>query len=285
VAAQEALEQMIALGYIERPDENREVAVRKTIRELRYNLGESYQDGDRHWEAYEIFRELWAADADEQRFAVRLFVSAQALGMLEEMRGIVESLEARKSQAPAIVDYLKAQVWIAEERYGEALEALERAKEAPMVRPGLFLQTADLYLRLGRRRDAQRVYQRALEIDPDNAHALVGMCRMALGRRKFANAAQFALDALQKAYHSPQAHFLLGRALTGMKEFERAAEAFRTAISFNPNFPEAHVRLAALLDKHLDDGDLAKAHRRLARRMSGADPLVRGRRPRRPADE
>ena len=35
---------MIALGYIERPDENREVAVRKTIRELRYNLGEAYQD-------------------------------------------------------------------------------------------------------------------------------------------------------------------------------------------------------------------------------------------------
>ncbi len=44
VAAHEALEQMIALGYIERPDENREIAVRKTIRELRYNLGEAYQD-------------------------------------------------------------------------------------------------------------------------------------------------------------------------------------------------------------------------------------------------
>ncbi len=55
VAAHEALEQMIALGYIERPDENREVAVAKTIRELRYNLGEAYQDDDRHREAHEIF--------------------------------------------------------------------------------------------------------------------------------------------------------------------------------------------------------------------------------------
>ena len=33
VAAHEAMEQMIALGYIERPDEKREVAVEKTIRE------------------------------------------------------------------------------------------------------------------------------------------------------------------------------------------------------------------------------------------------------------
>ena len=53
----------------------------KTIRELRYNLGEAYQDADRHIEAHEIFTELYAADPDEQRFAVRLFVSCQALGM------------------------------------------------------------------------------------------------------------------------------------------------------------------------------------------------------------
>ncbi|MGD0669687.1 MAG: alkaline phosphatase family protein [Bryobacteraceae bacterium] len=49
VAAHEALEQMIALGYIERPDENREIAVEMTIRELRYNLGEAYQDA---WQAH-----------------------------------------------------------------------------------------------------------------------------------------------------------------------------------------------------------------------------------------
>jgi hypothetical protein len=30
---------------------------------------------------------------------------------------------------------------------------------------------------------------------------------------------------------NPLAHFLLGLALTGMKEYERAAEAFRAAIS------------------------------------------------------
>ncbi len=52
-----------------------------------------------------------------------------------------------------------------------------------------------------------------------------------------------------------------------MKEYERAAEAFRAAISFNPNFPEAHVRLATLLEKHLGDTESAREHRRLARSM------------------
>ena len=322
VAVHAALEQMIALGYVERPDENRQVAVEKTIRELRYNLGQAYQDGDRHIEAREIFTELYRADPDEQRFAVGLFVSCQALGMHEEMRRIVEDLDGRRRALfeeaktkiealravelarqrekagaveaganeakpllnegeqrelarwrnlarfqPAVVDYLNAQVLTAEERYVEALATLERVTEAHLVRPGLFLQTADLYLRLGRWRDAQRVYEMALEIDPDNAHAHIGVCRMALRRRKFSVAAQSALDALQRIYHYPLAHFLLGRALAGMKEYERATEAFRAAISFNPNFPEAHVQLAAVLEKHLGDAECAREHRRLARRM------------------
>jgi predicted AlkP superfamily phosphohydrolase/phosphomutase/tetratricopeptide (TPR) repeat protein len=294
VAAHEAMEQMIALGYIERPDENRELAVEKTIRELRYNLGEAYQDDDRHLEACEIFSQLNAADPDEQRFAVRLFVSCQALGMTEEMRRIVDDLDGRRRALfeeataqiaaappdtdvtkwrnlaryqPAAVDYLKAQVLTAEKRYAEALEVLSRVTRAHVVRPGLFLQTADLYLRLRRFGDAEAVYAKALEIDPDNAHAHVGLCRMALRRRQFDVAVQRALDALQRIYHYPLAHFLLGEALAGLKDYERASEAMRAAIAFNPNFPEAHARLAVLLEKHLGQAESAREHRRLARQM------------------
>jgi tetratricopeptide (TPR) repeat protein len=154
-----------------------------------------------------------------------------------------------------------------EKRYAEALAALQRVTEAHLVRPGLFLQTADLYQRLRRWRDAEQVYEKALAIDPDNAHAHIGLCRMALRRRKFSAAAQSALDALQRIYHYPLAHFLLGLALAGMREYERAAEAFRAAISLNPNFPEAHVRLAALLEKQFGDVESAHEHQRLARRM------------------
>jgi predicted AlkP superfamily phosphohydrolase/phosphomutase/tetratricopeptide (TPR) repeat protein len=306
VAAHEAMEQMIALGYIERPDENRGVAVEKTIRELRYNLGEAYQDDDRHLEAHEIFSELWAKDRDEQRFAVRLFVSCQALGMTGGMREIIDDLDGRRRAVfeeavgkvrelwiaagdeekagveqkkelarwknlaryqPPVIDYLKAQVLMAEKRYAEALAALGKVTAAHLLRPGLFLQTADLYLRLRRFRDAEGVYRRALAIDPDNAHAHLGICRIELRRRKFGDAAQAALDALQRVYHYPLAHYLLGVALVGMAEYERAASAFGAAISFNPNFPEAHVRLAAVMEKHLGDAEGAREHRRLAQRM------------------
>ncbi len=328
VAAHVALEQMIALGYIERPDEDREVAISRTIRELRYNLGESYQDAGRHAEALEIFTDLCNTDPDEQRFAVRRFLSCQALGMHAEMRCIVDDLDGRRralfeqakaniaalsriasrrarerkgdaagSEAllspderhdlarwrdlaryqPPVGDYLKAQVWIAEKRYAEALAVLERLTQAHLVRPAVFLQSADLYLYLRRWPEAQQVYEKALDIDPDNAQAHIGLCRMALRRRQFRAAADAALDALQRTHHDPRAHFLLGRALAGMQEYERAAEAFRAAISLNPNFPEAHVRLAALLRNHLGDIESAREHGRLARMMRdrGAANLAR----------
>ena len=257
VAAHEALEQMIALGYVERPDANREIAVAKTVQELRYNLGESYQDAGRHAEAYEILTELRKADPEDRRFSVRLFASCQALGLHGEMRRIAEQIDG---QTP-LADYLNAQVSMAEGRYADALALLERV-------PGQSLEIAGLYLRLGRMPEAQQTYAKVLEADPDNAQAHLGLCRIALRRRSYRAAAHAALDALQRTHHDPTAHFLLGRSLAGMKEYERAAEAFRAAISFNPNFPEAHVRLAALLEKQFGRNEEAREHRRLARSMS-----------------
>ena len=229
----------------------------KTIRELRYNLGEAYQDAGRHREAHEIFADLYQAEPDEQRFAVRLFVSAQALGDLPAMRRLAAGLSL--SSAP-VAHYLRARVLTAEKRYAEALALLQNI-------PGVLLETAELYLRLGRPGSARRAYERALAIDPDDARAYLGLGRVALRRRKFSDAVHAAMDALQRVHHAPEAHFLLGRALSGSKEYPRAAEAFRAAISLNPHFPEAHARLADLLEKQLGDSNSAREHRRWARQM------------------
>ena len=282
IAASEAMEQLIALGYIERPSENREAAIAGAVRDLRYNLAESCQDAGRHAEAREILLDLYRAVPDEQRFAVRLFVSCQALGLREEMRRIVDDLDSRRDQPrqqPAVTDYLKAQILVAEKRYDEALAALEQVTRSRRARPELLLQTADLYLRLRRVPEARAIYEKALAMDPDNVPAHIGLCRIALRKGEFGRAAHLALDALERTYHDPLPHFLLGRALAGIEEYKRAAEAFQAAISINPNFPQAHARLAMLLENHLGDGESAREHRRLVREMRNAagPPLPGGR--------
>jgi predicted AlkP superfamily phosphohydrolase/phosphomutase/tetratricopeptide (TPR) repeat protein len=322
VAATESLEQLIALGYIERPDENVEKAVANTVRELRYNLGEAYQDAGRHAEAFDIFHELYEADRDEQRFGVHLFFSCQALGRVDKMSSIVEELDGprralytealnrlqefgklaeqraksmkemppeslseedaaeklfseeerreiskwRKNASfqPPVVDYLKAQLLTAQRKWSEALRCLERVTSAHLTRPGLFLQTAELYIRMQRWEEAEKIYSKALEIDPDNPHAHIGICRAALHRRDYELAVDAALEGLQRLYWNPVGHLLLGRALVGMRDYERAAEALRAALAVNPNYRQAHRRLAYLLKRHLNDPKGAEAHLRAA---------------------
>lgn len=154
-----------------------------------------------------------------------------------------------------------------ERRYAQSIECLERVREADLARPGLFLQTAELYQKLHRWTEAEAVLAKALQIDPDNPHAHLGMARMHLRRRDFPAMAGSALEALERLYHYPLAHYFLGVALRGMQEPRRAQSAFITALSLNPNFPQAHLHLASILGKQLDDRAGATEHLRLFREL------------------
>jgi len=248
--AHDLLEQMVALGYVEPPDEDRDTAVRKAIRELRFNLAESYQHAARHREACEILTALRAEDPSDRRFALRLFASCQALKLREEMRRIAAELPG--------IDFLEAQLLIEESRY----------RDAGALVDGRSLAAADLCLRQRRWREAKRICQAVLALDPDNARAHAMLARVALARGEYEAAVRSALEAVERAHHDPEPHYLLARALAGLKEYARAAEALRAAISFNPHFPEAHWLLARLLRKHLGDPASARAHRALARQMA-----------------
>jgi predicted AlkP superfamily phosphohydrolase/phosphomutase len=73
----ESMQQLVDLGYIEKPDVDRSVAERQTRRELDYNLAESYMDAGRFADAVEIIERLWTDWPMEHRFGVRLAYCAQ----------------------------------------------------------------------------------------------------------------------------------------------------------------------------------------------------------------
>jgi len=55
-----------------------------------------------------------------------------------------------------------------------------------------------------------------------------------------------------------------------MKDYQRAADAFRAALELNPNFPQAHLRLALLLKRRLNQPQAAGEHLRLYRELREA---------------
>jgi len=347
VVAAEALNQLVALGYIEKPGDNIEEYIELTVRELRFNLMEAYQDAHRHSEALNIARELCQRDANDQRYALKRFLSCQALGLTGEMREIVDDMQGRRRKVfegatahmrelrervkrryeekkiaageapdakeceveiwyeihplaapresrefllnpeerrdlaatrklarytPAICDLLEAQMLADGKRWFEALAAVQRLERAGGERPSLLSQSADLLCRLHRVEEAEQLYRRALEIDPDNVQAHLGLCRVALRRRDFESARQASIECVGRLYFYPMAHLLGGVARVGLRDYEGAAACFRTALSQNPHFPQAHVRLGRLLKFRLKDAAGAREHFHWYREMRERRP-------------
>lgn len=330
--AHEAMQQLVALGYVESPDADEETATAHTVRELRYNLARAYIGGRRLPEAIEILEELWQQWPEEQRFGVQIFDACLGLGRTAEARGCLDRIVANKQEYsekareelaefqeqlkkraqergdsnqdppkssdgnaepadaggepfeltlqdqqqlrrlrartqtnPYTLAYLNGVLLLAENRPHEALGELKKASEVQMRnQPDVYDRIGQVYLRLRRWVDAEQQYEQMLEIDPVSAAARLGLARSLLPRRQFSAALDQATASIGLIYFQPLAHYLCGVALLHMKQPERAAQAFRTAIEQNPTFPRAHLHLARIYERDLNEADLGRRHRELA---------------------
>jgi tetratricopeptide (TPR) repeat protein len=331
VAAKEAVDQLVALGYVEAPGENRERAIRNTVREMRYNLARAHMDGGQMPPAVEILAELYEEEPDQFRFGVHLALCYRALGRTPELRALVERMtvdrqagaakatedlaafservKARQAEAGELgedgaidfehlseeesqeyndlrltarfdrfdLDYLMGWVLVAEGEPAQALEHLMRAGKAQPRRPGLHVQVGEALFALRRWPEAEQAFRRALAIDPLDAHAHLGVAKALLRQRRVEEGVSAALESVRCLYQNPMAHYVLGLGLVRMKQYLRAVEAVRVAVSLNPNFERAHRFLARYALKAEQNREKAREHWAMVRRIRAAR-LAEGRR-------
>jgi predicted AlkP superfamily phosphohydrolase/phosphomutase/tetratricopeptide (TPR) repeat protein len=319
--SRQSLEQLVALGYIERPSDNHEEAVARTQRELDYNLAMSYMDAGMHGSAAPLLAKLYQAYPLEFRFGIQLAMCLQALGMTRDLETLIGHLSSRWRQAaeraklrlseiaetgrerrqqwrqakealpegdvpdspPELfneqerhairnlraiargnaqsLDYLASNVAIAKKDFETALDHLHRIDAAEADNAGFQLRLGNAYLELRQNEAAETCFLRAQELDPENPDAHTALCRSYLQRRQNQQALDQATAAIGLKYHFPPAHYFLGIARHRLDDIEGAVEALERAIAQNPNFAEAHTRLALIYDKRLGDPKRAEAHR------------------------
>jgi predicted AlkP superfamily phosphohydrolase/phosphomutase/thioredoxin-like negative regulator of GroEL len=288
LAATESLEQLVALGYVEEPDADDDQAAKRTVADLRTNLAEAYQDAGRHHEAATILREVREANPDDIRAALRLFISAQALGRIDEMETIAKDWSGRRKQVyesslarvnelrergrasettprlnaedraglktlrrfcrydPSLTNYFDAQIFCARRKWREALAAIDTVPVVDLLRPGLFIDRAELLGRLHKWNEAATILREALTLDSSDARVHFGLARVALHNREFSEAAQHALDGIALLERDPRGHYLLGIALVRLGKYELAIVALERALAIHPSFPQVHLWLARM---------------------------------------
>jgi tetratricopeptide (TPR) repeat protein len=223
-------------------------------------------------EARSLLEELFSRKEKAARKAAReleeLKDRNQAISpgdITREDRRKIRKLRYQASTSQYAMEYLMGTLFLVEGNAKEAVAHLKRALGLDSTKLETLNKLGEAYGRLKLWLEAEKSYERSLEIDPENAEAHFGLARIFLARRKNRAAAEVALAALALRYHNPQGHFLLGTALHRLGRLSEAVSALKMAIAQHPLFPDAHQRLARIYERHLKDKRSAEQYRELAR--------------------
>jgi tetratricopeptide (TPR) repeat protein len=218
------------------------------------SAADSVRDGA--WREYLVRRAL---EFDERNPDVVYEMGA----LLQQLKRPEEALPYFNQHLEMVSDDLQTLVQIGKcyadlGRFQDAETVLRRALNAADDAVG-FHNLGYVLEQLGRPADAQRQYERALELNPGlaGAHTNLGTALARQGR--FPEAVTHLTEAMRLEPGSAAAHNNLGGVFLQQRQVEVASRHFRSALELNPEHADAHANLGAALAQQ-GFGDEAVRH-------------------------
>ncbi len=260
-AAKRALDQLVELGYLNKPSDNDEDNRKKATDECNFNLAKAYMDGGKLEEALRLLEALYASQPSIPRIAFHLAVCYQSLGKLKDCRSIIETMREQELYNDMTLDVMEGSLLLGERRPLQAIKLFKKAEgKVDHFNSRLHLQIARGYMMLRRWEDAERALLQDLAIDYDHAqaHCLLGSVYLSDG--EYGKAVDSLLQGIGLEYDNPDAHYQMGLALKNLGEYEAAADAFEVVLKMAPNGNVAREQLVDLYAYHLNQPEKAEAH-------------------------
>ena len=241
--AQAALEQLVALGYIEPLSEDAEKTRRDTLASNQMQLAQSHAD------ALEFSKAIAVIDALDEVFRTSALVRllrAQCLHGLRDFAGVRAELAALGGEdaigAPATL--LLAAATLAEGDARAALAQLERATSTGAVLDDFRALRARCHLALDMPREARDDLEIVLASDPENADVLGMLADSALRLGDAEAALERGMASAALSMSNPRVHVTIGRAFLALGSAREAVTAFEAACALAPHWGEARAALA-----------------------------------------
>lgn len=264
-AAQAALQQLVELGYIAAPGADAARAVATAEAEIDFNTAASLGEGGRARDAKRILHSLTERFPDEARYWRPLAQICLALQVPEEAEPCLTALERLEPQRPQTLVLRGMLAWARGDMQACADAFIASEKIAPLD-PVTQNYLGRLYLRQRRWPEAERVFRKALDLDPDSPEAHYGLSVALPRQNKVEEGIEHALYAVGLRHEFPEAHFQLGAVLSRRGWYDRAIQAFEISLRMRPGFVLAH-RYLSKIHTHLGRLEKARQHREIADRL------------------
>lgn len=249
----ETMEQLIELGYIERPDEKVEIAVLKTKCDLKHNLARVYL-GKKDYESaktilLELINEKYPVIQNEDKLrkgekvgdslidVIPFYMDLLTISLAQDDYSLAEDylnqLRTRDKKFEINTYFAESKILLGKGKVNKALKVLNKAKDN---RPNseVWYQIGKIYMQLSNFEEAKNAFEKALEFEIDKAkfHQALAVALLRLGNNE--EAAEHALTSIELVKYFPEAHYTLGEALEKLGDLENAKIAFETASSLKP---------------------------------------------------
>jgi len=260
IAELAAMQQLVELGYIQKPDENVAKNIEQTVDESRFYLARVYMNKNEYANALPMLEDLYKRKGKEVRYAFRYAKCLAALEKIDDSNDVVQKIIGHETKEYPALFLLKGTLEFAKGNNEKALELLKKTESIDSKLPQLYQQIGFVYLRMRRPNDAENAFKKALENDPENEQVHYGLSSTMLRKKEYELAAEYALNAVGLLYHYPRAHLNLGIALAKLGMFDRAVEAFEVSLRMAPGLIAAHKYLSYIYLVKLQDKEKADLH-------------------------
>jgi tetratricopeptide (TPR) repeat protein len=293
-------ETLLALGRMDEAEGHYRRVLARHPDDLRahYGLGLLAVARDQWDAARDEFRRCLGSPQAQQKACVQLAAVCQRLGDTDEADKFRQQADRLPKDLdwsdPYVAEYLKRAVKKRNRyRLVEDLQAAGRFPEALKALQPLTEDYPDDYLpqltlgkvlgQMGEVSSAERVLRRALQLAPDKAqvHYYLSLILMLKGQQlekkgaaeqaeaAFREAVQRAREALAITKDNGYAYMTLGQSLKSLGQRDEALAALRQSVRCNPELPELHFYLGALL---AEKGEAAEARRHLEEALEFGPP-------------
>lgn len=226
---EETLNQLVELGYIDKPHPNAEKAIKKTVSESNFWKAKSLIDGGLPIDAIPILEDLFDEFPEHIRYGQVLASAYEKTGQAAQSARVLDLVNKNNQLDPANILLNEGKYLSSKGLPWDAINKYVQVRELYPDNIDNLLYLAKEMILVQELNQALTLYDKILDIDFQNHHAFNGRGVVYNAQKNYEKAAENYIESLSLMYGQANIHYALGQCLEYLGKENEAIQAYSTA--------------------------------------------------------